>query len=699
MKSSDIYRTRKKKKSPLKKFFISIFIILLIVMAGTAAGFAGAVMGGLPDVSKTMQPDASSQIFDIKGRLITTVHAEENRLPVPISQVPKNLQNAFVAAEDARFYEHHGIDPRGILRALYNNLVTHDPTGQGGSTITQQLARNAFLTQDQTLKRKLLEAVLALEIERKYDKEEILEMYMNQIYFGQGAYGIQTASRVYFGKDVKDLSLSQCALLAGLPNSPNYYSPFRSLEAAKSRQTVVLDQMAKYGYISQAQADAAKKEDLHLAKPGQSGTSETASYFVSYVSQVIGDKYDSDALYKEGLKIYTTLDLDVQKEAEAAVKRQLPAGYKDKNGLTQPQGALIAIQAKTGYITAMVGGRGQDHFNRAVQMIRQPGSSFKPFTYVTALSQGMLPSKMLDDKKETFAGGWTPKNYEGTYGPPVTMREALVHSMNVPTINLANDVGMSNVISTAQKMGISTLVDSGTYSDVNLAASIGGLSKGVTLWDMAKAYSVFANGGILVEPTAILKVVDRNGNVLEEHEQQQGSRVLDEKACWMMTDLLQDAVLHGTGGGAYIGRPMAGKTGTTDDEHDAWFVGYTPDMITAVWIGDDTSSNAGYTGGTIPASIWKDFMSEALRNTQAHSFSVPKSVQEEIERNRAQEALTKQKSDQEQKDKDKTQDKKKSDVKNDNDSGSQTGNDAQQGRKPSALDILDRIGGKVKGEP
>lgn len=306
-----------------------------------------------------MTPDASSQVFDRKGRLITTIHAEENRLPVPLSQVPENLQHAFIAAEDVRFYEHHGIDPRGILRAVYSNIVSGDATGQGGSTITQQLARNAFLTQEQTLKRKLLEAVLALEIEQKYTKDEILEMYMNQIYFGQGCYGIQTASKVYFGKDVKDLDLAQCALIAGLPNSPNYYSPFRSVEAAKSRQAVVLDQMAKYGYITQEQAAEAKQADLHLAKPDASGTSSVASYFVSYIVQELSDKYDSESIYKEGLQVYTTLDLDMQKAAEEAVKNDLPAGFKDENGLTQPQGAVLALEAKTGQILAMVGGRGR----------------------------------------------------------------------------------------------------------------------------------------------------------------------------------------------------------------------------------------------------------------------------------------------------------------------------------------------------
>ncbi len=688
MRDSDIHRDlrgkKKKKSSPLKKILVFFAIVFAVLFLGAAAGFAGAVWGGLPDVSKNITPDASSQIFDRKGRLISTIYAEEDRLPVTIDQVPKDLQNAFIAAEDIRFYEHHGIDPRGILRAVYSNIVSGNATGQGGSTITQQLARNAFLTQEQTLKRKLLEAVLAIEIENEYPKDKILEMYMNQIYFGQGCYGIQTASKVYFGKDVKDLNLAQCALLAGLPNSPNYYSPFRSVEAAKSRQAVVLDQMAKYGFITEEEAAAAKQADLELAKPDGEGTSATASYFVSYVVQALSDKYDSEAIYREGLKIYTTLDLDMQKAAEAAVKQDLPEGAKDENGLTQPQGALLALEAETGDVLAMVGGRGEDHFNRAVQMVRQPGSSFKPFTYVTALEKGKTLYSKIDNKRETFAGGWTPKNYDGTYSGPVTLHDALVNSLNVPTINLANDVGIGSVIDTAKKCGITTLVDSGEYSDVNLAASIGGLTQGVSLWDMAKAYSVFANDGLLMEPRVILKVVDQSGNLLEDHSTPDGGKqVISAEAVQQLNSILQDDVLQGTGGGAYIGRPMAGKTGTTDDEHDAWFIGYTPDIVAAVWIGDDTSSNAGYTGGTIPASIWRDFMSAAVADRPVTYFQMGSAAQQKIAAAKAaadKEAEAKKKAEEEA--------KKKSAV-----------DKAKDAVKNAGQKVLRNItGGKVKGE-
>ncbi len=636
MRNSDIQRGKPKKKSSFKKIFFFLFIVLFIAGAGAAAGFFVSVTSHLPDVTGNITPNASSRIYDEKGRLITTVHAEENRIPVSIDQVPQHLQNAFVAAEDVRFYDHHGIDPRGILRAVFSNVVSGNATGQGGSTITQQLARNAFLTQEQTLKRKLLEVVLAFEIENKYTKKQILEMYMNQIYFGQGCYGIETASHVYFGKDVKDLTLPQCAMLAGLPNSPNYYSPFRSLEAAKYRQGIVLDQMAKYGYITEAEAAQAKAADVGLANPeAAKSTGSTASYFINYVIQTISDKYDSDAIYKEGLQVYTTLNLDMQKEAEKVMAANLPEGNKDANGLTQPQGALITVEVGTGHVKAMVGGRGEDHFNRATQMVRQPGSAFKPFVYLTAFENKFSPYDTVNNETKTYPGGWTPKNYGGTSGGKVTLEEALVHSMNIPTIDLADQVGMSKVLETATACGISTLVK----DDNNLAASIGGLTNGVSMIDMAKAYSVFANNGKLVEPSVILKVVDRNGNVLEDNSVvAPGKQVVDETSVQRLTCILEEVISRGTGGNAMIGRPMAGKTGTTDDEHDAWFVGYTPEMVTAVWIGDDTSSNAGYTGGTVPAAIWREFMSAALADYKYKAFDIPDSVRAEMARAKAEQA-------------------------------------------------------------
>ena len=621
-------RAKKAKKAgPLRR--IRLFITLcLVVFAGLSVGYIFAAYRSLPPVSNNMRPAVSSQVFDAHGKLITTLHSDQNRLPIDINKVPQNLQNAFIAAEDNRFYEHIGIDPVGIVRAVFANL-TNRGIAQGGSTITQQLAKNASLSQEQTLKRKIQEAMLALEIEHKYSKKEILEMYMNQIYFGQGAYGIQTAAKTYFNKDVNELTLTQCAMLAGLPKSPNYYSPFNNLNEAKKRKNVVLDQMAKYGYISSADAENAKNQDLGLSKSHQAAKeNDENAAFIDYVSQQVAKKYGDDALYKEGLKIYTTMDADKQHAAVRAL-RHLPDNYTDENGLTQPQAAIVSIDPKTGHILAMVGGRGQDSFNRASMAVRQPGSAFKPFVYLTALQHDMTPDTTMEDKPVTY-GGWSPKNAGGSYSGTMTLSDALAHSVNTIAVQLADQVGTKNIIANAKKMGITTLVD----KDENLAMALGGLTKGVTPLEMASAYGTFANKGVHVKPTAIVKILDRNGNVLEDssslEKEETKTRVMSEREAYEMTTMLEGVIDHGTGTAAAIGKPAAGKTGTTDDNKDAWFVGYTPDIVTAVWIGDDTGSHSlgEVYGGTIPAEIWRDYMSSATSDESGSDFSSPSGMKQ-----------------------------------------------------------------------
>lgn len=609
-----------KKKSPMRRFLWIVGILVFLIIAGAGCGFIGATMSDLPEVAN-VKPAASSQIYDVHGNLITTVHATENRLPVKLSQVPKDLQNAFIATEDNRFYSHHGVDPIGIMRAIWVNIA-HDGVAEGGSTITQQLARNAFLTQDRTLKRKIMEAMLAIRIEQYYTKQEILEMYLNQIYFGQGAYGVQAAAHVYFGKNVQDLDLAQSAMLAGLPQSPNYYSPLTNYKAGKARQAVVLGQMVKYDYIDQATADKAKDEDLGLREKSEAAHSDNnASYFIDYVISEIAEKYGDDAVYKDGLKIYTTIDMKAQDAAVQAM-HNLPNFYTDDKGLTQPQGALIAINPHNGYIVAMVGGRGDDSFNRAVLAERQPGSAFKPFVYLAAIQDGMTPGTVMDDKKIEF-NGWSPKNYEGTYSGQMTLHYALQHSVNTIAVQLADAVGMRKVLNLASSLGITTLDDS---KDNNLAAALGGLTDGVKPIDMAVAYGTLANGGVKVKPVAITKIVDRNGQVVEENSTEE-QRVVDPKYAYVITNMLESVMSGGTGGGASIGRPAAGKTGTTDESKDAWFVGYTPDLVAAVWMGDDYGIETldGITGGTVPAVIWRDFMSQALNAMEipASDFTVP----------------------------------------------------------------------------
>lgn len=619
-------RAKKAKKAgPLRR--IRLFIALcLVVFAGLGFGYIFAAYQSLPAVGNNMRPAVSSQVFDSHGRLITTLHSDQNRLPIDINKVPQNLQNAFIAAEDNRFYEHIGIDPIGIFRAIFANL-TNRGIAQGGSTITQQLAKNAFLSQEQTLKRKIQEAMLALEIEHKYSKKEILEMYMNQIYFGQGAYGIQTAAKTYFNKDVNELTLTQCAMLAGLPKSPNYYSPFNNLNEAKKRKNVVLDQMVKYGYVSAAEAEDAKNQDLGLSKSHQSKEADEYASFIDYVSQQVAKKYGDDALYKEGLKIYTTMDVDKQHAAVRAMCN-LPNNYTDENGLTQPQAAIVSIDPKTGHILAMVGGRGQDSFNRASMAVRQPGSAFKPFVYLTALQHDMTPDTTMNDQPVTY-GNWSPKNAGGSYSGTMTLSDALAHSVNTIAVQLADQVGTKNIIANAKKMGITTL----DAKDDNLAMALGGLTKGVTPLEMASAYGTFANKGVHVKPTAIVKILDRNGNVLEDastlEKEETKTRVMSEREAYEMTTMLEGVIDHGTGTAAAIGRPAAGKTGTTDDNKDAWFVGYTPDIVTAVWIGDDTGSHSlgEIYGGTIPAEIWKDYMSSATSDESGGDFSAPSGME------------------------------------------------------------------------
>ena len=615
------HRVRTKKKGPFRSIRVMAALVLVII-AGLMFGYIFAAYQSLPEVGNNMRPAVSSQVFDSQGKLITTLHSDQNRLPIDINKVPKNLQNAFIAAEDNRFYDHIGVDPIGILRAVVTNL-TNRGIAQGGSTITQQLAKNAFLSQDQTLKRKIQEAILALELERKYSKKEILEMYMNQIYFGRGAYGIQTAAHTYFGKDVGDLTLAECAMIAGLPKSPNYYSS--SVNEATARKNVVVGQMEKYGYITPSQAEEAKKSSLDIKQKSTSNTPDETECFIDYVTQEIAQKYGDDALYKDGLKIYTTLDTDKQHAAVQAM-RHLPETHTDDQGLTQPQGAIISIDPKTGHILAMVGGRGQDSFNRASMAVRQPGSAFKPFVYMTAMEHDMTPDTIMEDKKVEY-GGWSPHNADNSYQGRMPLWKALALSVNTVAVQLADKVGPSNVIANAKKLGITTLVEDGSPNDDNLAsAALGGLTKGVTPLEMAAAYGAFANKGVYIKPTAIVKILDRNGNVLEDNSSDvQKTQVMSEKTAYEMTSMLEGVIARGTGTAASIGRPAAGKTGTTDDNHDAWFIGYTPDIVTAVWVGDDTGSQSlgEIYGGTVPAQIWHDYMASAVSGTSADDFDVP----------------------------------------------------------------------------
>lgn len=617
--NNDQRQTSRRKNRRWPTIAAIAIIVFIVLITGAGLGFLTASVHTMPSLKGEIRPAASSLIYDVNGKLITTIHSVENRVPVPISKMPQDLQNAFIATEDARFYQHLGVDPRAILRAIFSN-VTGGGVSEGASTITQQLARNALLSQEQTLKRKIQEAFLALQIERQYTKTEILELYLNQIYFGQGAYGVQAASQVYFGKNVDELNLSECAILAGIPKSPNYFSPLNNLKASKERAAVVLDQMVKYEYLSPDKAAKAKATEIKLASR-PAGTNSEASYFVDYVTQQLIDKYGADAVYKDGLKIHTTLDLDMQRAAEKAMT-QLPTYRTEANGVKQPQGALVAIDPHTGYIKAMVGGRGNDQFNRAVMAERQPGSAFKPFVYLAALENGMTPATVIDDSPVNF-NGYSPPNYDHKYRGPMTLRSALEQSINVVAVKIANQIGPDKPLHYAQQMGISTLVTQGSVNDRNLAMALGGLTRGVTPLEIASAYGVLANQGVRVEPVAIVRVTDRNGKVLEQHTPKEKA-VINERSAYVLVDMMRGVITRGTGGGANIGRPAAAKTGTTNDYHDAWFVGFTPDLVASVWMGlDNEGFLNGVTGGDTPASIWRDFMTAALAKTPARDFPRP----------------------------------------------------------------------------
>lgn len=608
----------KKKSSTFLKIFIGLIIFIIVMAVGVGIGFVTANLNVKADLSKDILPPASSHIYDSAGNEIAIIHATENRVPVKLEQIPLHLLNAFVAIEDNRFYEHKGVDFRGLVRAAYTNLVRGE-IAEGGSTITQQLAKNAYLTQERTIKRKIQEVFLALQLEKQYTKQEILELYLNQIYFGQGAYGVQAASKTYFGKNVEDLTLGECAMLAGIPKSPNYYSPFNNINAALERRDTVLDQMVTFGYINHSQAYDAKKTEIVLAPPNVPEKHKDAMYFIEYVTQLLVDRYGADAVYKEGLKVYTTIDLDIQKMAEDALLMYLPEYYTDYNGIVQPQGAVVAVEPKTGYIRAMVGGRGTDQFNRATMAERQPGSAFKPFVFVAGLESGYTPDTIIEDSPITI-GDWSPQNYSRRFSGNVTLRTVAIFSMNVPTVKIAQALGIDRAIYYAQEMGISTFVLEGDPSDVNLAVSLGGLTRGVTPLEIASAYGTFANGGVHIPHIAITKVLDRNGNIIYEASLE-GRQVISPESAADLTSMLEDVIIKGTGKGAAIGRPAAGKTGTTSDYHDAWFVGYTPDLSASVWIGcDDNSELDGITGGDLPATIWSHFMQNALLNVPAHDF-------------------------------------------------------------------------------
>jgi len=611
-----------KRLTPLqKKIFIILSICVLagFILVGIMAAIVYTYSKDLPDVGKIahFEPSESSHIFAADGTLIGVLY-KENRTWVNINDIPQKMQEAIIATEDSRFYRHSGIDPRGIMRALFEN-VRGGGLSQGASTITQQLARNIFLGQQRSMKRKIQEILLSLQIERKCSKKQILEYYLNQIYFGSNAYGIQAAADTYFGKKAKDLTLPECAVLAGLPAAPSEYSPLVNRKAALERQKLVLQRMAVCGFITPEEEKKAAETILSFTPKKSEIQMLKHPYFTAYALHELLQRYSEELLYRGGLKIYTTLDLSWQKAATSAIADGLREAKTQHMNATNA--ALVAINPENGFIKAMVGGREftqSNQFNRAWQARRPPGSSFKVFVYSMALEQGYTPDSLVDDSPVTFAttGGpdWSPKNSDGRYMGTLSFRDSLKWSRNICAAKVLNSVGIKPVAELAKKMGIN---DSLVY---NLPLALG--SSEVTVLDMAAAYSVLAAGGKRCNATSIRYVRDSKGKIIEDNRKPKKEEVLAETAAYAMTEILEEVVRSGTGTAAQIGRPAAGKTGTTDEHRDAWFCGYVPQASCAIWTGNDdnTVMNRVF-GGTFAASIWARFMRKVLAREKIRQFS------------------------------------------------------------------------------
>jgi len=615
----------------------------LFVAAGAVFGIVQWLGRDLPspDQLTAIQTPVKTLVFDARGRVLHEFY-KENRSVIPLRQVPRNLINATLSTEDRNFYEHWGVDLWGVARAALTNVLKMR-RAEGGSTITQQLARNLFLTHERTVIRKLKEVALAIRIERTYSKDQILQMYFNQIYFGEGAYGVEAGAKTFFGKPVEELSLSECALLAGLPANPSLYSPRRRPNAAIARRSKVLRNMLVTKSITQVEFDNAVHAPLGVTVVRYSN--DRAPYFVEMVRQHLEERYGSNAVYESGLKVYTTLDVDLQQVAERALSKQLTSleselkikqtmanfvpvesdSARAAQGTPYLQGALIAIDPHTGEIRALIGGRdfNQSNFNRAIQARRQSGSAFKPFVYVAAMDNGFRPTDVIVDEPVSFPAGdgtlYQPANYDRTFRGPVTLRYALQQSINIPAIKLLRKVGTSLVASYARRLGIKSPIGQ------NLSMALG--SSEVTLLELTSAYGVFANGGVRNDPMFILKVEDRNGTVLEKNTPRP-TEVLSAQTSAVMTSMLESVMDHGTGHPARdrgFLLPSAGKTGTMDEYMDAWFEGYIPSLVCGVWVGFDQKKTIGpnMTGARAALPIWTDFMIGATRGRPVEDFSMP----------------------------------------------------------------------------
>lgn len=724
----------------ISRWFFWALVLFMISAPLAGVGVYFHLSENLPKIStlKDYRPPVVTTVYSDDNRKIGEFY-KERRLVIPLSKMPKMLIEAFIAAEDSRFYTHQGVDIISIIRAFFKNIEAGTIV-QGGSTITQQVTKSFLLSPEKSYTRKIKEAILAYRIDKLFSKDEILFLYLNQIYLGHGAYGVEAASENYFGKPAQELNLAECALLAGLPQAPSRYSPFRHPERAKQRQIYVLNRMVAEDFITGIQATETINKVLDI-KPRRNFYIEEVPVYTEYIRRYLENKYGNDAIYQEGFQVYTAVNIEMQKAAQDEIatglnaldKRQgyrgplnhlstadieeyakdlqkeyekipLAAGQivkgvvidvndsnnsvtvrlgkvlgtidiKDMRWARKPdpevscyevrvnrpgevlsmgdvifvklkekipgtdlwslaleqkpkvQAALLCLETETGFVKAMVGGRDfhESQFNRAVQSRRQPGSAFKPIIYAAAIDKGYTPATVIIDSPIVFEDAvrdvtWKPKNYGEKFYGPTLLREALAQSRNVVTIKILKAIGVDYAIDYARKLGITSKLT----NDLSLALG----SSGVSLLELVKAYSVFANSGYLVEPIFITKIVDRDGKVIEEANPAR-EKVIEDTTAYIMTSLLESVIKQGTGRSVRaIGRPAAGKTGTTNNMFDAWFIGYTPSYIAGTWVGfDDESSLGKYeTGARAASPVWLGFMKRALKDKPVMAFQVPEGI-------------------------------------------------------------------------
>ena len=632
-------KNKKKKKGRVKKIFKFVFRFAIIISIFGFLALTGVFIyfsKDIPDPNKIANRSVaqSTKIYDRTGEhLLYEIHGEEKRTTIKLDQVSKHLINATIATEDKKFYDHYGIDFKGIARAAWKNIIAGEKV-QGASTITQQLIKNSILTSERTFTRKIKEIILAIETERKFNKEEILEMYLNQIPYGSNAYGIEAAAQTFFGKSAKDLNIQESAMLAALPKATTYYSPYGAHpEKLETRYKYVIGQMLKDGYISEEEVKEAREVKI-LTKIKPFTERIEAPHFVMFVKQKLADEFGEEKVEKGGLKVYTTLNYEMQLIAEDAVKKGAAENAEKYNARNA---ALIAIDPKTGQILSMVGSK--DYFNVeedgnvnvAISEHRQPGSSFKPFVYATAFKKGYTPDTILFDTYTNFGKDgsgkeFRPRNYDLKFSGPVTMRQALARSLNVPAVKTLYLAGIGNSVQMARDLGITTLNNANTYG-LSLVLGTGG----VKLLDMVSAYSVFANDGKRNFSTSILKIEDCNGDVIKEYENDP-KQVLDVEVARNITSILSDNVARtptfGSKSKLYLkNRPVAAKTGTTSNYKDGWTIGYTPSLASGVWAGNTKGEKMKRAGGiSAAAPIWNDFMTRVLGLDPPEEFVAPQPI-------------------------------------------------------------------------